>query len=101
MQVPLFIVALGLGSIITYIDSRPNWDDTGVTAFAILVSCAVLGAMGPRRPWLWALAVGIWIPILGIARTQNFGSLLALLVAFVGAYAGMATRKMRSSAAPN
>jgi hypothetical protein len=98
MQRILFVVALGLGLAITYVDSRPNWDDTGITAGAILLSCAVLGALGPKQPWLWALAVGIWIPLFGIARAQNFGSLLALAVAFAGAYAGMALRKISASA---
>lgn len=93
----LLIVALALGFLVTYVDSRPNWDDTGVTAAAILVSCGLLGAAEPRQPWLWALAVGLWIPILRIARTQNYGSLLALAVAFVGAYAGMSFRRLARS----
>ena len=94
MQRMLFVVALGLGLAIAYVDSRPNWDDTGITAAAILVSCGLLGALGPKQPWLWALAVGLWIPLFGIALSQNYGSLLALGVAFVGAYAGMALRKI-------
>lgn len=94
MQKLLLAVALSLGAVITYVDSRPTWDDTGVTATAILVACGVLGALGPKRPWLWALGVGLWIPLLGIARAQNYATLLALLVAFVGAYAGMATRRL-------
>jgi hypothetical protein len=93
----LLVVAFALGILVTYVDSRPNWDDTGVTAAAILLICGILGAAGPRQPWLWALAVGLWIPILGIVRTQNYGSLLALAVAFVGAYAGMALRRLARS----
>jgi hypothetical protein len=49
--------------------------------------------MGPNRPWLWALVIGSWIPVLGIASASNYGSLLALVFAFAGAYAGMALRK--------
>ena len=90
----LLIVALALGFLVTYVDSRPNWDDTGVTALAILITCGILGAAGPRQPWLWALAVGAWIPILGVVRAQNYGSLLALAFAFAGAYAGMGLRKL-------
>ena len=93
----LFVVALALGISVTYVDSRPNWDDTGITAAAILLSCGLLGAAGPRQPWLWALAVGLWIPILGIVRTQNYSSLLALAVAFIGAYAGMGLRRLARS----
>jgi hypothetical protein len=90
----LLPLAVCLGFLIAYVDSRPNWDDTGITAGALLVSCAVLGALAPDRPWLWALAVGVWIPLFGIASSRNFGSLLALVFALVGAYAGMGARKV-------
>jgi hypothetical protein len=43
-----------------------------VTAAAVLVIPGVLGYLGPDRPWLWALAVGVWIPLLGIVRSQNY-----------------------------
>ncbi len=71
MNMVLFVASLAIGAGITYVDSRPNWDDTGVTVAAILVSCGILGAAGPSRPWLWALAVGLWIPLLGIACTAT------------------------------
>ncbi len=93
MKSLLFVVALAVGGVIAYVDSRPTWDDTGVTAVAIFVSCCLLGTVQPARPWLWALAVGMWIPVLGIARSSNYGSLLALPFAFAGAYAGMALRR--------
>ncbi|MCX6543552.1 MAG: hypothetical protein NTV05_03960 [Acidobacteria bacterium] len=93
MQKVLPVLALVSGALITYVDSRPGWDDAGVTAFAILAVCAILGLIGPKRPWLWALAVGLWIPLLGIVMTHNYGSVLALLIAFAGAYGGMAVRK--------
>jgi hypothetical protein len=90
----LLIAALAIGLGIAYVDSRPNWDDTGVTVAAILLVTGSLGAAGPSRPWLWALAVGLWIPALGIALHRNYGSLLALPFAFAGAYAGMVLRRM-------
>jgi hypothetical protein len=86
-----FAVAMGIA--IAYIDSRPSWDDAGITALAIFVTCAVCGALWPTRPWLCALAVGAWIPLFGIATAGNFGSLLVLVFAFPGAYAGRACRK--------
>ena len=97
IEVMALIVGLALGGVITYVDSSPGWDDTGVTAAAILASAALLGAIAPRRPWLLALAVGAWIPLVGIAVTRNYGSLLALLFAFAGAYAGMAIRRTVAS----
>jgi len=94
MHKVLFVVAVALGGLIAYVDSRPGWDDTGVTAGAILICTAALGAAGPSRPWLWALAFGLWIPAVEITMTRNYGSLLALAFAFAGAYAGMAIRKV-------
>jgi hypothetical protein len=98
MQKLLFVVALIVGGLIAYVDAQPNWDDTGITAAAIFVSCAVLGACGPSRPWLWALAVGLWIPVRGGLILHNYGTLIALVVAFAGAYIGAACRRAISPA---
>ncbi len=86
--------ALALGALIGYIDSRPTWDDAGVTAGALVVSGVLLGATARRRPWLIALAVGAWIPAYAILHGQNYGSLLVLAFAFAGAYAGTAIRRV-------
>lgn len=88
------LAALCAGAAITWLDQSPGWDDTGISAMLIVLSCGLLGAVSPKRPWLWALAVGLWIPIIGILRQHNFGSLLALVIAFAGAYLGMAVRKV-------
>jgi hypothetical protein len=94
MQKILLPAALVIGLLIAYVDSRPNWDDTGITALAIFACCAVCGALEPKRSWLWALAIGMWIPVLAIITSRNYGSLLALVFSFAGAYMGMAGRKM-------
>lgn len=94
MQSLLFVVSIALGLTFAYVDSRPTWDDTGVLAFAIAISCAMLGYFGPRRPWLWALGVGLWIPAHNILRSGNLQSLLAMAFAFGGAYAGAALRRI-------
>ena len=88
----LMPLALVLGLLIALVDSSPNWDDTGITAAAVFGSCGALGAIHPRRTWQWALAVGAWIPALGIALHQNYESWAALAVALVGAYAGKLAR---------
>ena len=90
---------LKLPLVIAYVDSRPNWNDTGITAAALLISCLAFGAIEPKRPWLWATAIAIWVPLYGIVVAHNFGSLLALAFAFVGAYLGMALRKLAVAAA--
>ncbi len=99
MQRVLLAVALVLGWLVAYVDSRPTWDDTGVTVAALLIISGALGFLGPKRPWLWALALGVWIPLVGIVRTQNYGTMLALVVAFAGAYGGMVIRRLFSGPA--
>lgn len=93
----LFVASLAFGGLFAFVDSRPTWDDTGVLAFGILVTCGVFGALGPRQPWLWALAVGLWIPVHGIVTAHNYGSLLALVFSMGGAYAGMGVRRIASA----
>jgi hypothetical protein len=84
----LLAVAVIAGLFSAYIDSRPTWDDTGILAFGILIVSGLITLLGYRRPWVIALAVGIWIPLHGIFITHNYGSILALVFAFVGAYGG-------------
>ena len=98
MQRILIAISLTLGIAIGYVDSRPTWDDTGVTAGVLIIATAILGALAPERPWLWALCVGLWIPVFGIANGANYGSLLALALAFVGAYGGMLLRRAMTPA---
>ena len=101
MQRPKFWGLLGiavlLGLLIAWVDSRPTWDDTGISAAAVFFVAALLGLALPERAWLWALAVGIWIPAYGIIVHGNYGAVLALVVAFVGAYAGALGRKALSA----
>jgi hypothetical protein len=90
----LLILAIGFGLLTAYIDSRPNWDDTGLIALAMVAGCTLLSLAEPRYPWLWALAVGVWIPAFGIMQSHNYASLLALAFAFAGAYSGTAFREI-------
>ncbi len=90
-------VALVAGIVVAALDSRPGWDDTGITAFSMLLSAGLFALLAPRRPWLWALAVGIWIPAHAIARAGSpaaFGMLLVLVFPFAGAYLGFAARRL-------
>ncbi len=92
MKKVLPILSLITGAVITWIDSRPTWDDTGITAAMLLVAAAVFGFLGPNRPWLWALLLGLWIPLFGIVPDGNYQSLLAPVMTFAGAYVGKAIR---------
>ncbi len=92
-KVLLFIAPI-IGIVIAYVDSRPTWDDTGITVFALLACSGLLALFIPRRPWLWALAIGLWIPLWGILHAHNFSMLFVLIFPFVGAYAGWAVRRI-------
>ena len=92
MQKILIGIAALLGLFSLYVDTRPTWDDTGVLAGAILLVCGLIALVGYQRPWLLALAVGAWIPLYEILVSRNFGSVIALIIAFIGAYAGWAFR---------
>jgi hypothetical protein len=92
MNKVLLVVAVLCGLFLAYVDSRPNWNDTGITAGGLLISAGLITLLGHPRPWLIALAVGLWIPLLYIFMNQNFSMLLVLLFPLVGAYAGWAVR---------
>jgi hypothetical protein len=78
-------------------DSRPGYDDTGVTAVLLISVTAVAAAIGGTRPWLWAILVGAWTPIIEISSGGSTGSLLALVFAGAGAAIGyLAARGARS-----
>jgi hypothetical protein len=87
---PLAIMA---GLLVAWIDSGPRWDDAGVTAGMIFLTAALFGALRPSKAPLWALCVGAWVPFFGIVLHGNFGTLLALAVAFLGAFAGALARR--------
>ncbi len=97
MQKILLAVAVLTGLFIAYVDSRPTWDDTGMTVGAILLASGLLTLIGHRRPWLIALAIGLWMPVYETYLSQDFrlpGVILlpffVLFVSFAGAYAGWA-----------
>jgi nucleoside recognition membrane protein YjiH len=81
-----------IGLLIALVDSRPAWDDTGIIAGALLLVSAIFGTLRPRYAWAWALAVGAWVPLLGVVLRHNYGSILALAFAFGGAYCGVFMR---------
>jgi hypothetical protein len=92
MQNILLAVAVLAGLFSAYVDSRPTWDDTGILAGGLLITSGLLTLLGHRKPWLIALAVGIWIPLHDIYLSHDFRMLLVLLFPLVGAYGGWLVR---------
>jgi len=94
MQKVYFGLALLLGFGIMFVDSQPHWDDTGITVFALLACGGIIGLLAGRRPWLFALAIGLWIPVQYIITRHDFSMLITLLFPLAGAYAGWAIRRV-------
>jgi hypothetical protein len=84
----LAVLAVAAGLAIAVLDSRPGWDDSGITAALLALAAFVVAAVSGRRPWLWALLVGVWTPLAEMPSSGATGSLLALAIAAIGAFAG-------------
>lgn len=83
----LVVASIGIGLAIAYIDAQPNWDDAGITATMLLLMAALVSGTSARRPWLWAILIGVWTPLLEFS-SAGWAGLAALGVAAVGAAAG-------------
>jgi hypothetical protein len=88
----ILLGSLFAGFLIAWIDARPGWDDTGITAGLIVLVSALFGYINPTRPWIWALTVSSWIPLHAILLKGDFKMLLVTLFGFAGAYLGAAVR---------
>jgi hypothetical protein len=100
----VWLAASIIGIAIAFVDSRPAWDDAGVTAFLLVAAGALCGFAAPRQPWRWVLAVGIWICTFALIRSASFDALVMLsvvLFSLSGAYAGAAIRCARSTLSPH
>ncbi len=101
MQKLWLAVAVAAGLLIAFIDSRPTWDDTAITVAALLISGGIIGLLVQRRPWLYALALGSWLPLWEGFASRNFSILIVLVFPFAGVYAGWIMRQvLRKSQRP-
>jgi hypothetical protein len=91
------ILAVAFAITIAWIDTRPQWDDTGVTIGLLFISTAVCGAWLPSRAWLWALVIGGGVFGANVVLHGNYDSVVAIVAALIGAYAGAGTRKIIGS----
>ncbi|HEX9120856.1 MAG TPA: hypothetical protein VF840_09985 [Terriglobales bacterium] len=98
---PFTIVALAFGALIGYAQLR--WGELAISALLVAMVTMFLGAMRPRRPWVWALLVALCVPAAQLfaylgrehfTRGAIFGSFALLAPAFVCAYGGAVGRKL-------
>jgi len=92
------LLALGFcafaGACVGWLDSRPHWDDTGVTVVVLLLLGIVGAALAPRSAWLVPLLLSIWLPVFEMG-SRNTGSLFALVPASLGALIGWSIGRTR------
>jgi hypothetical protein len=98
--IALAAVALIVGIAIGWNDSRPTWDDTGITAGLLVVAGAAFGVFDPRRWWLWAVLVGVGTPLFEVAGAIGSGSLAAFVFSGVGAAGGAGVSRLLRSDRP-
>jgi hypothetical protein len=107
----LVALALLFGAFAGWADVHT--DDTQFVVFFVLLFSFVLGVARPRLAWLWALIVGLGVPLAEeYAILTNMhtpwpqsgnlaGSLVAVVIAFAGAYAGFLLRRATAAGGPN
>jgi hypothetical protein len=92
MNKTLLALAIFCGIFLAFVDSRPGWNNMGITAGGLLITAALITGLGHPRPWLIGLAIGLWIPLYHILQSQTYMMLLILVIPLVGAYAGWVIR---------
>jgi hypothetical protein len=110
MDAGVLVLALALGLAIGWVDSRPHWDDTGITAGLLFLSAAAVTFLAPRRPWLWGLSVGvgIWLEFVRNAISGGHASfrslalmpLIPLVFPLAGAYGAYFLRRAIEGSRP-
>jgi hypothetical protein len=94
----LAVLAAAIGLAIGYVDSRPNWDDAGITVSLILLTSAMVAGLSGRRPWLWAVLIGAGVPLFETFGRGGPASLVALPVAALGSAIGYALARVAEPA---
>ncbi len=95
----ILTLSIVVGLAIGWLDSRPSWDDAGITVGFILIAAAILGISEPSRAWLWGIIVGVGVMLLDILLRNSYAASVAILFGFVGAYGGALLRKAFGSTA--
>ncbi len=98
---PFAFVAVIAGGLIGYAQLRLS--ELAISAVLVAIVTMFLGAVRPRRPWLWALLVALCVPVVQFiaylerehfTRGATASSFALLAPAFVCAYGGAVGRKL-------
>jgi hypothetical protein len=81
-------LSLAAGCAIGFVDSRPTWDDTGVTVGAVFLASLFISAARPGSAWLTGLLVGTPVLAFNAALHAGFASAIAVVIGLVGAGVG-------------
>lgn len=95
LQWILAAIAMIAGAVIAWVDTRPTWDDTGVTAAVLLIAAGVASFLGLR--W-WLAALLLAAPLLIVeSRAGGWGLLLVASISAAGAIVGRLLRGVARS----
>lgn len=84
-------VALLIGLALAWLDTRPNWDDTGISVGLLFIAAAAGGQLG--APW-WLAALLAVAPLLIAELGANPALLLVLPIAVAGGLTGAFLRRL-------
>ena len=87
------LLSLAVGCLIGYVDSRPTWDDTGITAGSIFLASLLIAAWRPRSAWLSGLLIGVPVFAFNMIAHGALASGIAIVIALVGSAIGMLIAK--------
>jgi NO-binding membrane sensor protein with MHYT domain len=100
------VLAVLFSAAVGYVDTHAKTDDNLPMVLLLLVVTFLFGVAQPKQAWLWALIVGLGIPLahlLGLlvgyrppypVGPNVFVTFIALVPAFIGAYLGVLARSV-------
>ena len=86
------VLAFAAGCAIAWMDTRPNWDDTGITVGALILVSGIVSLAGLR--W-WITAILVAGPLLLAEMwSPGWGFMLAPVFSILGALGGAFVRRL-------
>lgn len=87
----VLLLAVIAGGAIGYFDSRPSWDDTGITVFAVILVSLFLSALQPRAALVVGVAAGVPVLVMNRIASGSWAALPVVAFALLGAGLGYLT----------